>query len=253
MPLQLGDVEFAIDELPESVPFGVSQALAVRRYPGSTLDIQSLGSFAKPIRWKGTLQFANAMARATALNEMLEQAKAVMLQCSTISVPVVVSIFDFDYHNDFWIPYEIEVQPAARLTMSGRQGPAPLRPFTTTPVAPPAVGTAPQVALSPVALANPSTPKPTYNIAGLFGLGARTPLGTIINQMAPAGVAQTLSTVRQVVHLVKAGETLWHIANRHYGNGNLWTQIAALNNILTPTVAVGQKLIIPQPTEKTTR
>jgi hypothetical protein len=53
---------------------------------------------------------------------------------------------------------------------------------------------------------------------------------------APAGRTYT----------VKAGDTLWVIAQRTYGNGNVWSRIADANGIRDPRrLAVGQVLRLP--------
>jgi nucleoid-associated protein YgaU len=47
-------------------------------------------------------------------------------------------------------------------------------------------------------------------------------------------------------HTVAAGETLWSIATKHYGDGNLWPRIASANSIRDPrAIRVGQVLTIP--------
>lgn len=53
-----------------------------------------------------------------------------------------------------------------------------------------------------------------------------------------------LDTVK--THTVRSGETLYQIANRYYGNGNLWNQLAKFNNTdKTGTIRVGATLRIP--------
>ena len=47
-------------------------------------------------------------------------------------------------------------------------------------------------------------------------------------------------------HTVVKGDTLWAIAQRYYGNGSRYPEIAKANNISNPNVInVGQKLLIP--------
>ena len=48
-------------------------------------------------------------------------------------------------------------------------------------------------------------------------------------------------------YTVKKGDTLFHIAKEHYGDGKKWQQIAAANPGVTPTsLKVGQTLVMPQ-------
>ncbi len=47
-------------------------------------------------------------------------------------------------------------------------------------------------------------------------------------------------------HTVVAGDTLWAIAKKHYGNGAKYTDIATANSVANPNlIYVGQVLIIP--------
>lgn len=47
-------------------------------------------------------------------------------------------------------------------------------------------------------------------------------------------------------YTVVSGDTLWAIAQRFYGNGSRYSEIAKANNIANPNVIhVGQKLLIP--------
>lgn len=47
-------------------------------------------------------------------------------------------------------------------------------------------------------------------------------------------------------HTVVKGDTLWAIAQRYYGNGSRYPEIAKANNISNPNIInVGQKLLIP--------
>lgn len=49
------------------------------------------------------------------------------------------------------------------------------------------------------------------------------------------------------VHQVAAGEHLWMIAEKHYGSGYNWVDIARENNLSQPNfLAVGQELVIPR-------
>jgi len=47
-------------------------------------------------------------------------------------------------------------------------------------------------------------------------------------------------------YTVKQGDTLYHIAKVHYGNGNQWQRIANANPGISPTsLKVGQVLVMP--------
>ena len=62
-----------------------------------------------------------------------------------------------------------------------------------------------------------------------------------------AAVTQTPTESAGSSYTVKKGDTLFHIAKEHYGDGKKWQQIAAANPGVTPTsLKVGQTLVMPQ-------
>lgn len=249
MSLILGTVDFTVDELPEEIELGGAQILAVRRFAGGQLDIQSMGAFDDPVSWSGILWHTNAMTRARALNDMRISGELVRMQIASMSCDVVVSRFKFTYNHDFYVPYHIEIQPFGRIqavqSVNSNQN------TITIPNAMASTATQQPIALSPVALANPSTKPPQFDIAKLFSSAANAPVGAIINQLAPAGTGPILNAILQATHLVGVGETLWSIAARYYGDGRHWGRIATANNLLNPVaIAAGLRLIIPNPVKK---
>ncbi|MCR9141574.1 MAG: LysM peptidoglycan-binding domain-containing protein [bacterium] len=54
---------------------------------------------------------------------------------------------------------------------------------------------------------------------------------------APSGDAKT--------YTVKAGDTLWGVAQSQMGNGNLWQKIYDANKLTSRSLEAGQKLTIP--------
>lgn len=61
---------------------------------------------------------------------------------------------------------------------------------------------------------------------------------------SPGAVGAQASAPRR--YTVKGGDTLWAIAVKMYGNGQLWTKIASRNNIKDPrSLQVGAVLVIP--------
>ena len=109
--LQIDTVQFVTDELPEDIVFGGSQALAVRKFPGGGKDIQPLGAFDDTISWSGIFWWQGALARAQALDAMRIAGNPVMLTRDSVSMMVVISSFKYHYQNDFYIPYDIELEP----------------------------------------------------------------------------------------------------------------------------------------------
>ena len=79
---------------------------------------------------------------------------------------------------------------------------------------------------------------------------------TAVPASATAKAAPTRSSPRATVasaapaagsnYTVKQGDTLYHIAKVHYGNGNQWQRIANANPGISPTsLKVGQVLVMP--------
>ena len=212
-----------------------------RSTQGAKLDIQTLGAFDDPIVWVGTLRFTTALDRAKAIDDMRRAGVLVDFQVGGQSGKVMVSKFHYEYENDFCIPYQIELQPAGLLGSPGaKTTEVPTVTEQSDIIVPP------QMARTPMD-AKAATGSTTYQTAAMFGASASTPLGAIVSQLSPV-VAQTIQTVSQVGHLVSQGETLWSIATQHYGNGNMWTTLAAANSIVNPqAITAGMKIVIPNP------
>lgn len=76
--------------------------------------------------------------------------------------------------------------------------------------------------------------------------------GSPTTSTAPVGpppappAAATPPAAAQRRHTLRAGETLWELAQRYYGNGAYWTRIATANRITDPRhIAVGTVIVIP--------
>ncbi len=66
----------------------------------------------------------------------------------------------------------------------------------------------------------------------------------LINQEGQPGEMETV--VLPVVYQVAQGDNLWRIAERHYGSGYNWVDIAQENNLANPDfLLVDQELLIP--------
>lgn len=75
----------------------------------------------------------------------------------------------------------------------------------------------------------------------------------------PDPPAETVSAVTaaaaltSATHVVAAGDTLWAIAERYMGDGNLWPAIATANGVTDPTtLQIGQTLAVPTTSEAPT-
>ncbi len=106
--LSLGDVTFADFEIPDSLPLGGAQALAVQTLPGGRRVIDAMGPEEADICWQGRFRGANGAMRARRLDTMRSQGDAVTLVFGEFRRRVAIKAFLFDIgHNGLEIPYRI--------------------------------------------------------------------------------------------------------------------------------------------------
>lgn len=116
--LQLGDFQFQRQEIPESIPFGGIQRLAMHDLVGGTRVVDAMGAFTAPIDWSGWLLGQNALARARQLDGMRAAGEVLVLQWSELSFAVVVRDFRADFQRWYQIPYRITCEVVEDLTLS---------------------------------------------------------------------------------------------------------------------------------------
>lgn len=88
-------------------------------------------------------------------------------------------------------------------------------------------------AATPIGPKPPAAPAPSTSSTG----------APPASSTASAPPPRTSSTRR---HTVRAGETLWSIAQQHYGDGNEWRRIGDTNGVTDPRkLAIGTVLTIP--------
>ena len=105
--LTLGGVIFDGFEIPENIPFGGKQALAVKKLPGGSRFVDAMGADHRDIAWSGRFRGASAESRARILDGYRIGGKQYLLQWSTYRYQVIVESFEPDYHQPFEIPYSI--------------------------------------------------------------------------------------------------------------------------------------------------
>lgn len=248
--LSLGSVNFAIDDLPAEVKLGGTQSLAVHQYPGGGLDVQSMGAFDDIISWNATFTYQStstsdtAFTRAQQINALRVQGQPVTLKIGTISQQVLISKFSFSYANDYYIPYNIELQPIANLTVQSKT--------TSTSL----LSQSLQTSINSIFGNSSPIVKNSLGqvLTNVTGAASTTTLGQILynkavgnHKLAVVGVA--LAVASQSIHTVGSGDTLFSIAKSIYGDGTLWPVIAKANNINNPiSISIGQKLTIPSQT-----
>ena len=116
LTLKLGSFQFEGLEIPESLPFGGSQRLAVHDLVGGTRVIDSMGAFTGPIEWSGWLLGETAMDRARALDDLRQQGNDLLLKWHEIAYQVVIREFRADFQRFYKIPYHITCEVISDLS-----------------------------------------------------------------------------------------------------------------------------------------
>jgi len=116
LTLKLGSFQFEGLEIPESLPFGGSQRLAVHDLVGGTRVIDSMGAFTGPIEWSGWLLGETAMDRARALDDLRQQGNDLLLKWHEIAYQVVIREFRADFQRFYKIPYHITCEVVSDLS-----------------------------------------------------------------------------------------------------------------------------------------
>jgi len=114
--LRLGSFQFQRQEIPESLPFGGEQALAVHRLVGGTKQVDAMGAFPAPIEWSGWLLGQNALSRARELDRLRVAGNSLLLQWSELAFSVVIRDFRTDFQRSYQIPYRITCEVVSDLT-----------------------------------------------------------------------------------------------------------------------------------------
>lgn len=105
----LGPVQFQGMEVPENVPVGGQQALAVFKLPGGERVIHAMGRDDDPMKWTGYLSGSNAESRMQTLDALRQSGSVITLAFGQSSYQVVVQSFTASYERQNWIPYSISV------------------------------------------------------------------------------------------------------------------------------------------------
>lgn len=108
--LRLGDFEFTNLEVPESLPLGGAQRLAIHNFPGGARNIQALGPDHAPISWRGLMLGGTALDRAKGLDFMRVQGFPKLLTVWDSTYMVVIERFEFNPERYYKVPYSITVQ-----------------------------------------------------------------------------------------------------------------------------------------------
>lgn len=105
--VELGSIAFAGMEIPTVMPWGGDQAHNVHKLLGGQRVIDALGPDDMEIAWSGRFQGANAMDRATALDQMRRDGQQQTLTWGPLSYQVLVIHFRADFERLYQQPYSI--------------------------------------------------------------------------------------------------------------------------------------------------
>jgi len=90
-----------------------------------------------------------------------------------------------------------------------------------------------------------ATATPSYMLPSTYPPPEPVP-ATVVEARAPVAEPASARTAGGARYTVKPGDTLYHIAKIHYGDGKRWQQIASANPGVSPTsLRIGQVLIMP--------
>jgi hypothetical protein len=105
--VQLGDLTLTGLEIPERMPFGVKQAVAVQKLIGGARVVDSMGRDDDPLTWSGYFTGGNALDRALYLHNLCVIGQPITLSWDQLNYLVVIDSFTPNYAFAYRIPYEI--------------------------------------------------------------------------------------------------------------------------------------------------
>lgn len=103
----LGPVVLQSIEVPDRIPVGGAQMLAVHKLPGGQRVLDAMGRDDSDLAWSGILSDAGAESRMQLLDSLRQSGTPIQLTFGQSSFTVVVCHFMADYERANWIPYSI--------------------------------------------------------------------------------------------------------------------------------------------------
>lgn len=113
--LNLGQFQFSGFEIPDHMPWGGSQRIAVHELVGGQRVLDAMGRSDRPLEWSGMILGPSAVDRARFLDTMRAQGLPQPLTWGQFSYQVIVHEFEADYRRFFEIPYRISCEVIADL------------------------------------------------------------------------------------------------------------------------------------------
>lgn len=105
--LILGPILFGAFEVPQTITVGGQQRLAVHQLPGGGRVVDAMGADDAELAWSGILSGPEAASRARALDRLRRGGLTWPLAWDGWRFTVVVSRFEADSSNPWWMPYRI--------------------------------------------------------------------------------------------------------------------------------------------------
>lgn len=103
-------IEFTGVELPERIPWGTDQQLAVQKLVGGARTVDSMGVDYDPIEWSGWFFGPDAETRAKAVDAMAASGIPQTLHFSHFSYQVIVRSFKAVFERFYQISYRISCE-----------------------------------------------------------------------------------------------------------------------------------------------
>lgn len=115
--IKLGDFVFEAFEIPENIPFGGQQRLAVHQLVGGQRVVNAMGRDEMDLVWSGLFFGSAALVRATYLHSLRIAGKPLKLTWSQFNYTVVIANFTFNYERFYKIPYQITLKVVSDNTL----------------------------------------------------------------------------------------------------------------------------------------
>ncbi len=107
MPPVLGPVAFLGFEVPERITLGGRQRLAVHTLPGGERIVDAMGPDDRELAWSGVISGPDTAERVRQLDRLRRAGLALPLGWDGWRFTVIVSNFEADSANPWWVPYRI--------------------------------------------------------------------------------------------------------------------------------------------------
>lgn len=105
--LILGPILFRNFEIPQHITIGGRQRLTVHQLPGGVRVVDAMGADDAELGWSGILSGPDAGDRARSLDSLRQGGLAWPLAWDGWRYTVIISRFEADSTNPWWLPYRI--------------------------------------------------------------------------------------------------------------------------------------------------